>query len=408
MSVSYTNCLPMVMNEMHSSHKKRLLFVNGHLNVGGVEKSLVDLLRHLDYTKYDVDILLLRGMGDYFDQLPKELNVILCDTSAIDGNVITAVMYCILQGKLRLAWLKIIIFLSSVFGRWMLLLARPSLPISCSYDYAIAFRHDVCADFVAYIVNSNKRFCWWHFGEWNVKATKEVALTKLWNKMDCIVAVSEGCLNMIENRLPMLKTPVRVIPNMVDIRAVEQLSRVLKPNLDSKRGVTLMTITRLYVEKHVEDVPHAAALLLRNGISNFSWYIVGEGDKFEEVRLAIDYYGVQQHVFMLGNKVNPYPYMLAADIFVHPSRVESQCLSVLEAMSLRKPCIVCRSIGPSSYIHSGENGLLVDTDANSIAKAIVSLIKGVDTTQMGEKAYQTVVGQFTPEIVMNKFYSLIN
>ena len=39
--------------------KKRILFINGHLNAGGVERSLVDVLRHMDYTKYAVDLLLL-------------------------------------------------------------------------------------------------------------------------------------------------------------------------------------------------------------------------------------------------------------------------------------------------------------------------------------------------------------
>ena len=43
--------------------KKKILFINGHLIVGGVERSLVDVLRHLDYDKYDVDLLLLEDMG---------------------------------------------------------------------------------------------------------------------------------------------------------------------------------------------------------------------------------------------------------------------------------------------------------------------------------------------------------
>ena len=390
------------------SKKERLLFVNGHLNVGGVEKSLVDFLRHIDYTKYNVDLLLLRGLGDYAKYVPSEVKVFFCDTSVLDGQVVSVIRQCIFKGMFRMAWLKLIIFLSSVLGRKMLVLARPSLPVSGCYDSAIAFRHDICADFVAYTLKSKKRLCWWHHGEWNVEPNTEPALIELWNRMTNVVTVSEGCHKMINDKLPMLKTSVAVIPNMVDVKTVEKLSQAFMPNLENKRKVALMTITRLYVEKHVEDVPHAAALLLERGMTDFSWYIVGEGDKFEEVQSAIEYYGVQQHVFMLGNMVNPYPYLLAADIFVHPSRVESQCLSVLEAMSLGKPCVVCRSIGPSSYIYSGENGLLVDTNASSITQAIVQLIKGGVTTQMGEKARQTVVDQFTPEIVMKKFYSLIN
>ena len=30
---------------------KRILFINGHLNAGGVERALVDILRHMDFEK---------------------------------------------------------------------------------------------------------------------------------------------------------------------------------------------------------------------------------------------------------------------------------------------------------------------------------------------------------------------
>ena len=47
------------------SKKTDILFVNGHLNVGGVERSLVDTLKHLDYNKCSVDLLLLEDADEY-------------------------------------------------------------------------------------------------------------------------------------------------------------------------------------------------------------------------------------------------------------------------------------------------------------------------------------------------------
>ena len=52
---------------------KKILFINGHLNTGGVERSLVDVLKHMDYTKYAVDLLLLEDTGDYVSELPPEV-----------------------------------------------------------------------------------------------------------------------------------------------------------------------------------------------------------------------------------------------------------------------------------------------------------------------------------------------
>ena len=47
--------------------KKNILFINGHLDVGGCERSLVDVLKNIDYSKYNVDLLLLEHKGDYIE-----------------------------------------------------------------------------------------------------------------------------------------------------------------------------------------------------------------------------------------------------------------------------------------------------------------------------------------------------
>ena len=64
------------------SSKTDILFVNGHLNVGGVERSLIDTLKHLDYDKFNVDLLLLEDLGNYACEVPKQVNIILKDTRA--------------------------------------------------------------------------------------------------------------------------------------------------------------------------------------------------------------------------------------------------------------------------------------------------------------------------------------
>lgn len=43
----------------HAIGNETSSFINGHLNTGGVERSLADILRHMDYTKYTADVLLL-------------------------------------------------------------------------------------------------------------------------------------------------------------------------------------------------------------------------------------------------------------------------------------------------------------------------------------------------------------
>ena len=54
---------------------KKILFINGHLKVGGCEKSLLDVLNHFDYSKYEVDLLLLEEGIDYLEYLIQSVRV---------------------------------------------------------------------------------------------------------------------------------------------------------------------------------------------------------------------------------------------------------------------------------------------------------------------------------------------
>ena len=75
--------------------KKKILFINGHLNAGGVEQSLVDILCNLDLEKFDIELLLLEGFGDYTKEIPKQVKVRLFDLHNTYGSVITSIKKCL-------------------------------------------------------------------------------------------------------------------------------------------------------------------------------------------------------------------------------------------------------------------------------------------------------------------------
>ena len=56
--------------------KKKILFFIDSLNCGGAEKSIVSLLRLLNYNIYEVDLLLFARGGVFEKYLPKEVNVL--------------------------------------------------------------------------------------------------------------------------------------------------------------------------------------------------------------------------------------------------------------------------------------------------------------------------------------------
>ena len=81
---------------------------------------------------------------------------------------------------------------------------------------------------------------------------------------------------------------------------------------------------------------------------------------------------------MTGSKSNPYPYIQNADIYVQTSRQEGYCLTLAEARILNKPIVTTNFDVVHEQIVDGENGLIVDIDANSIAEGIIKLLNNND------------------------------
>ena len=55
---------------------KKILFVIYALNNGGAERSLVNLLTEIDFTKYEVDLLLFAREGMFLVQVPDSVNIV--------------------------------------------------------------------------------------------------------------------------------------------------------------------------------------------------------------------------------------------------------------------------------------------------------------------------------------------
>ena len=105
------------------------------------------------------------------------------------------------------------------------------------------------------------------------------------------------------------------------------------------------------------------------------WYLIGDGVEYENILTEIKNNNLEDSIYLLGNISNPYPYLKKADIFVHPSYVESMSITVLEAMTLEVPVVVVKSIGPSEFIKNNENGILVKPTIVDLYNGIVKIIE---------------------------------
>ncbi len=57
-------------------NKKRILFIDGPLGGGGAERVLIDVLRNIDYERFEVDLAVICRGGALMDEVPPQVRVI--------------------------------------------------------------------------------------------------------------------------------------------------------------------------------------------------------------------------------------------------------------------------------------------------------------------------------------------
>ena len=72
------------------------------------------------------------------------------------------------------------------------------------------------------------------------------------------------------------------------------------------------------------------------------------------------------------------PYYSAANVFALPSRFDNSPNAVLEAMSCEVPVVATRVGGVPRYVTDYVTGILVDTDADQLAGALIRVLEDTD------------------------------
>ena len=381
--------------------KKKLLFINGHMNTGGVEKSLIYILRHLDYDKFDVDLLLLEELGDYASEIHKQVHVHLRCLKNTYGSPQSSLLRCIQQRDWFCFRMRLIFLLMKFFGQKQISLAKKLLTDDKHYDCVIGFRPGICTQIAAFAVDADKRITWWHHGEINVEHNSYLETA---DACDQIAVVSEACHNMLTSTFPSLKNKLAVVPNMLDVDTIRKKAEAFQPYATDNK-LHIVTLCRLAPEKHIENAIFAAQELKEVGIT-FQWHMVGGGSIENDLRNAAVVANVEDVFIFEGNQSNPYPYLKNADLLVHPSYVESQGLVVLETMALGIPCVVTKSLGPCEFIEDGSNGILTEQSPESLSEKVLEILTNRELYEY-IKSNTCCPEQFAPENVMKSMETLL-
>ena len=182
------------------------------------------------------------------------------------------------------------------------------------------------------------------------------------------------------------------------------MSKFLMEIRKKKETTVLVTVGRLSHAKGLDLAVKACRKLVDRG-HEVEWYVVGYGPLEEELISLIQELNVRDHFFLLGKKTNPYPYMKACDIYVHPSRYEGKAVTIREAQILGKPVVMTNFPTAKSQARDGVDALITPQSIEGIVEGIGRLIDDQNLREQLEAHVKMM--DYGNEQEIEKLYELI-
>lgn len=348
--------------------------------MGGVEKELISILRHLDTKEWDITLVLMYIIDQtVVDMVPDHVKVINLniDKEYYCSDTITACRLRLKQGKIREA-LTLIAKKALRIGQTGSNVNIKEIPtIDDHFDTAVCFHmhSPLMVRYIAEKISACKKIVWIH----NDFLTSGYRPDKISNHLsiyDNIIGVSSQITEEFRELCPQLSSKTKIVYNALDRDEIEAKS---EEAIDSdfmkilKNRLFLLTVGRMEEQKGYDTALKTALLLKSKGLS-FLWAFIGDGSKMSEIQNQIAECGLENEIFILGRKDNPYPFMKQCDIYVQPSRHEGYCLTVIEAKLLEKVIVCTDFTGVREQINDGKNGIIVSRDNPEVlADAIICI-----------------------------------
>lgn len=184
------------------------------------------------------------------------------------------------------------------------------------------------------------------------------------------------CYKTPENRLHVL--PPGIQKNNYSMNEQEQIRQEIRGefHINSKEVVLLFVGSSFYT-KGLDRVLKAMAKL---DCSEIVLWVIGK-DKINPYQKLVRNLRLIDKVRFLGAQSNVQSFMLGADVFVNPARVESAGKAILEAMTMGLPVIITENCGYSSYVKEANAGIIIP-ERFHVNDLVSALRKMVDNKRM--------------------------
>jgi len=346
---------------------KKLLFSAYSLDIGGIETALVTLVNKLQERGYDITIVLEKKQGIFLKEINPKIHIVEYQPSNSKN----------IMKRKSINLIKRIKF---------------TLNYKNKFDFSASFAtYSNSGSFVARTASKNN--CLWGHADYlrvydeNPEAVKKFFQEKKVEKFKHIIFVSQEGKESFLEVFPELEEKTIVCNNLInDAKIKKQAEEPISLKKDEEK------FTFLNVGRHDEKQKKLTRIIevakdLKQENKAFKILLVGDGQDNKMYRELVEKENLNDTIFFLGKKQNPYPYFKIADCVILSSNYEGYPVVFLESFVLNKP-IITTNIAGSQAVEQGY-GLVTKKNKEDIYEKMKQMIENGFTIkkQFNSKKY---------------------
>lgn len=291
---------------------KKIAIFSNDLSVGGLQKSLYNLLNSLDLEKYHIDLYLLKN-NNFYNQLPKQINVYYLNYSS---KILMLIPFRILQILLKYKGKK------------------EKYDIAIDYDGYQPMTALNCLK-----CDAKTKIMWIHSDwEMRIKYDKKFkilhAITKSKNKkFNKYVGVSKGVITPFKKVNKLKEIDYKIIPNLINDNEIIKKAKEKCDLKVNKKTYNFCSVGSVVYAKGFDILLDYLKGLTKYR-QDFHFYLIGDGPELKNIMSKTKELEIENFVTFLGIQKNPYKYMDQMDGFILTSRYEGQGIVLMEAKIL--------------------------------------------------------------------------
>lgn len=167
------------------------------------------------------------------------------------------------------------------------------------------------------------------------------------------------------------------------------------------------SVSRFSEQKNIINLINVAIDIVKYEQS-VTFIFIGDGEYFKHAQQLVREAGAENNVRLIGWKSDVAEWYELFDIVILYSKWEGLSLTIIEAMSMKKPVIASDIKGNNELIADGENGYLVKIGAHKeLTKKILSLSKDTRTqNKFGAVGYKKFLEYYTLDRFVESYKDL--